>query len=266
MSALPVISTSPPWMTPALAVVPPISKAIASLSSMRSHSALVPITPAAGPDSSMRMQALCASSTPNRPPVDCTIRKSPSKAAHARPDIGVRRRRRGALELAVLLRELVRGGDEDMRVALFDDRFHALLVRGIAVGVQEQDRDRLCALADRVGHGGAHLILVELDQHLAVRVHALADLVAVAEALGGEERARRPRPFQNGVDRNGGTVKEQARTGEPCAGLRYSILHAGDEPRGSGERLSEAKLSGRLVEGGDIGEGPAHVGREPNST
>jgi hypothetical protein len=215
-------------------------------------------------------------------------------ASHARPDIGIRRRRRGAFELAIFLRELVRGGDEEMRVARLDDRFHALLVRGIAVGVQEQDRDRLYALADRVGHGGAHLILVELDQHLAVRVHALADLIAqvaldqrlvaaeeeiigfrpidaadlvdIAEALGGEERAWRPRAFQNGVDRNGGTVKEQARTGEPRAGLRHPFLHAGDEPRGGRERLSEAELSGDLVEGGDVGEGPAHVGRQPNST
>ena len=65
-----------------------------------------------------------------------------------------------------------------MRMAFLDDRFHAPLVRGIAVGVQKQDRDRLYALPDRVGHGGAHLILVELDQHLAARVHALADLVA----------------------------------------------------------------------------------------
>ena len=45
-----------------------------------SHSALVPITPAAGPDSSMRTQARCASSRSNNPPVDCTIRKSPLEA------------------------------------------------------------------------------------------------------------------------------------------------------------------------------------------
>ena len=38
--------------------------------------------------------------------------------------------------------------------------------------------EQLHALADRVEYGGAHLILVELDQHPAVRVHALADLVA----------------------------------------------------------------------------------------
>jgi hypothetical protein len=109
-------------MTPALAVVPPMSKAMAFLSPMRSHNALVPVTPAAGPDSSIRMHALCASSAPNRPPVDCTIRNSPAKPAasrwlahlaeiapHARPDIGIRRRRRGALELTILLRQLVRG-------------------------------------------------------------------------------------------------------------------------------------------------------------
>jgi hypothetical protein len=181
-----------------------------------------------------------------------------------------------------------------MRMALLDDRFHALLVRGIAVGVQEQDGDRLYALPHRVGHGGAHLILIELDQHLAVRVHALADLVAqvaldqwlvaakeevvgfrpidaadlvdVAKALGGKERARRPRPLQNGVDRNGGTVKEKPRAGELRAGLRHPTLHAGDEPRRSCERLSEAELPGDLVEGGHVGEGPAHVGRQPNST
>jgi len=80
------------------------------------------------------------------------------------------------------------------------------------------------------------------------------------------ERARRTCALQNGVDRNGGTVKEQTRTGELRAGLRHPILHAGDEPRRGCERLSEAELPGRLVEGGDIGEGPAHVGRQPNST
>src|SRR5262245_65022883 len=81
-------------------------------------------------------------------------------ASHARPDIGIRRRGRGALELAIFLRELVRGGDEEMRMAVLDDRFHALLVRGVAVGVKEQNGDRLHALPHRVGHGGAHLILV----------------------------------------------------------------------------------------------------------
>src|ERR1700756_1790958 len=134
MSALPVISTSPPWMTPALAVVPPISKAIAFLSPMRSHSALVPMTPAAGPDSSMRMQALCLLGA-EQAAEELNDQKGAAEAgglemiadlaeiaSHARPDIGIRRRRRGAFELAIFLRELVRGGDEEMRMTLLDDR------------------------------------------------------------------------------------------------------------------------------------------------
>ena len=52
----PVVSGSPLWMTPALAVVPPMSKAMALSSPSARHSAWVPMTPAAGPDSSMRMQ------------------------------------------------------------------------------------------------------------------------------------------------------------------------------------------------------------------
>jgi hypothetical protein len=99
-------------------------------------------------------------------------------APHPRPHIGVGGRRRGALELAVFLRQLVRGGDEQLRMALLDDRLHPLLVRRIAVGVQEQDGDRLHALGDRVGDGGAHLVFIELDQHLALGIDALADLVA----------------------------------------------------------------------------------------
>src|SRR5439155_15509609 len=137
-------------------------------------------------------------------------------AAHARAEIGIRCRRRGALELAVFLRKLVRRGDEEMRVGLLDDLFRALLVRGIAVGVQKQDGERLYPLPHRIGHGCAYLLLVERDEHLALCIHALADLVAqvaldqrlvaaeeevvgfrpidaadlvdIAEALRGEER------------------------------------------------------------------------------
>ena len=48
--------------------------------------------------------------------------------------------------------------------------------------------------------------------------------------------------------------------------LRHAVLDAGDESRRRGERLSELELAGRLVEGGDIGEGAADVGRQPDST
>ena len=44
----------------------------------------VPTTPAAGPDSSMRMQDCLASPTSNNPPVDCTMRKLPANPASSR--------------------------------------------------------------------------------------------------------------------------------------------------------------------------------------
>src|SRR5262249_61236631 len=49
-------------------------------------------------------------------------------AAHLRPDIGIGDNGRAPLELAVLLRELVRGGDEHGRVPRFEDRLGARLV------------------------------------------------------------------------------------------------------------------------------------------
>src|SRR5215467_13710147 len=232
MSALPVINTSPSWMTPALAVVPPISNAIAQRlgadhACRRSGLEHADAGALRLLDAEQATGRLHDQKVAVEPGGGEMIADLAEIAAHARPDIGIRRRRRGALELAIFLRELV---------------------RGVAVGMQEQDGDRLYALPHRVGHGGAHLILVELDQHLAVRVHALADLVAqvaldqwlvaakeevvgfwpidaadlvdIAEALRGEERARRSRPLQNGVDRNGRAVKKKARGRELRAGLR----------------------------------------------
>jgi len=140
----------------------------------------------AGPDSSILIQELCASSTPNKPPVDCTIKKSPSKAGgievlahftkvspHPGTHISVGRR--------VEVRSNSRYSCDSScdAVAKSCGWLCAMIAfarcRGrVAVGVQEQDRDRLRALRDGIGDGRAHLVLVELDQHLALGVHALA--------------------------------------------------------------------------------------------
>ena len=72
-------------------------------------------------------------------------------APHPRTDIGIGGGGGGALELTILLRKLVRGGDEELRMARLDDPFHPPLMRGVAVGVQEQNGDRLHALSDRIG-------------------------------------------------------------------------------------------------------------------
>ena len=213
-------------------------------------------------------------------------------APHPRTDIGIGRGGGGALELAIFLRELVRGGDEEVRMALLDDLFHPLLMRGVAVGVQEQDGDRLHPLLDSIGDGGAHLLLVERDQHLALRVDTLADLVAqvaldqrlmpaeeqivgfrpidapdlvdVAKALRGDERAARAAALEDGVDRDRRAVEEELGRAELRSGLGHAILDAGDQPRRRRQRLPQRQLPGGLVESGNVGESAADIGGESN--
>jgi hypothetical protein len=57
--------------------------------------------------------------------------------------VRVHDRRRGALELPQLGRDLVRGDDVRVRVALAQVSSERPLVGGVAVGVEEADRDRL---------------------------------------------------------------------------------------------------------------------------
>jgi hypothetical protein len=98
------------------------------------------------------------------------------------------------------------------------------------------------------------------EEIVGFRAVDATDLVDVAEPLGGDERAGRAGPLQDGVDRNRGAVQEQPRRAElrPC--LRDAALDPGDEPCRRGQRLPETQLPGVLIERGDIGEGPAHVG------
>ncbi len=156
--------------------------------------------------------------------------------------------------------------------------------------MQKQDGDRLRAPRNGIGQGCAHLGLIELDQHLALGVDALAhlvaqialdqrrvppeeqivrlrpvdaaDLVDVAETLRGDERAVRAGALENGVDRDGGAVQEQRRRAKAQAGLAHAGLDPGDQRRRRGQRLAELERAGRLVEGGNIGEGAADIGRQ----
>src|SRR6202000_2909379 len=99
-------------------------------------------------------------------------------APHARPDIGIGGDRRTALELAVLLAELVRGGDEEPGMRLLEQLLGAQLMGGIDVGVEKQDRDRLDAELDELAAERRDLLFLELVERLAFRQHALADLEA----------------------------------------------------------------------------------------
>src|ERR1700716_2325738 len=190
MRAVPVVSASPLWMTPAFAVVPPMSKAIAPSRPSVWHSAWVPITPAAGPDSSMRMQCDFACSALETPAGRLHDQEGAGKSArpdmlvdlgeiapHPRPDIGVGRHRRTALELAVFLRKLVRGRDEHAGMAGLEQLLGALLMGRIDVAIEKQDRDRFDPELRQLAAERHDLAVLEQRQHLAVRQHALPDLI-----------------------------------------------------------------------------------------
>ena len=141
----------------------------------RPASAAPATTPAAGPDSAVRTGSRRAVAVDMMPPFDCTMwicaLLSCASACFELGDvggddrlqIGVDRRRRGALELADLGQHLVRGGHVVVRPHLAHRGERALLVLGIRIGVDEDDRDGLRALARcSCLRGGADFALVDL--------------------------------------------------------------------------------------------------------
>ena len=157
-----------------------------------------------------------SSSEPVKPPLRRSASNSRDVLADLRPDIGVGRRRRGALELVPFARQLGAGGDEDIGQQAAQLGGRRLLVVGREVGIEEADRDRLdlrvcsaSASAASSSHGErrAHTSrsvdpLVTLEAQLArdqrriaveaqverLRAVAAADLQHVAKALGGQQR------------------------------------------------------------------------------
>jgi hypothetical protein len=203
------------------------------------------------------------------------------------PAVGVGDRRRHPLELAVLLRQLVRGAHERVRQLFLQDRLDALLVSRIAVGVEEQHRDRLDALAAQLARQLAHRGLVErlvraavgaqplghleaqralherrvLVEEQVVRVRPVdaADLVDVAEALGDEERRPGPVALEQRVDRDRRAVQEQVAVAPVDLRAVDRVLDAVDELAVGRERLAEQEAAARLVERGHVGERAADV-------
>ena len=144
-------------MTPAFAVVPPMSNAMA-FSMPERHADRLSADHAGGRSGfqhahAMRLRLLGLVEPAGRlhdqeravkPRLLQVIDDAGQISAHARPDIGVGDHRRAALELAILLRQLVRGGDEQVRdnCAPRSALRPRLMVR-VAIAMQEQDRDRL---------------------------------------------------------------------------------------------------------------------------
>ena len=93
-------------------------------------------------------------------------------------DIGVGGNRRAALELAVLLRQFVRGGHEQLRVIFFQNCLRAPLVIGIGVAIEKEDGAGFDAQPFELLAERGDFALVERRIDLAVGQHALVHLEA----------------------------------------------------------------------------------------
>ena len=209
-------------------------------------------------------------------------------AIDLRPDIGVGDDGRAALEFAIFLRQLVARRDEHAGVARLEQRLGALLVIGVAIAMEKEDRHRLDAdrgelcsqlldvLVDQrrldLAIGEDALIDLEaqraLDQRLVlleeeivgIRPVDAADLVNVAKAFGNDERGVGAFALEDRVDGNGRAVEEEADIAVIGLGLGDAVVDALDQPLGGREGLAEGELAARLVEHGDIGKGAADIG------
>ena len=112
-------------------------------------------------------------------------------------------------------------------------------------------------LARNEGRRSLREPVVELGAILA------GDLEDVAEALGDEEGAPDPAPFEEGIRRDGRAVHEEGDVLRPEAGLADDLadplLHARGLVGRRRRRLGEVDAVGLGVEQNEIGERAAHV-------
>ncbi len=99
-------------------------------------------------------------------------------------DVRVHARGQRPLVLAELRQHLCRERHREARVEPLDDLADPLLVRRVDVRVDQPDRERLDARFDQVAHNALDLRLVDLDDGLAARTHALDRLARVRERGG----------------------------------------------------------------------------------
>ena len=198
----------------------------------------------------------------------------------------------GALVLAPLARDLVRGDGGDLRPQPLELGQRRLLVRRVGIGVEEADRDRLHAFrpevrddagqrrevegtqlvavvvhaarqlaAQAARHEGLGLFVVEVEE---VRPVAARDLQRVAKALRGDEADAHAGALGQRVDDDGGAVGEEAHGVGRDPRLRHDVEHAllVAGRGGVGLRRADRRLAGGLVglEDQQVGEGAADVG------
>ena len=215
--------------------------------------------------------------------------------AHLGADEGVHRRRGEALELSELRRDPGRGGDEGLGPFLQHDRAGALLVRGVDVGEEEADGDRLHTLVPQRACGLAHAVLVQRLQHVALRRHppllhgeavaaahqrarlprdvlhdrvvlgplVTADMDDVAVAGGGDHAGLGAVVLEHRVGRDRGAVED---VGDGVGRRPAPLAERGDARRGAlrgvvrrGGHLVDRALARLAIGNDEVGEGAADI-------
>src|SRR6516164_3879494 len=181
--------SSPSSISEALAVVPPMSNEIAFAMPICRMSAWTPTTPAAGPLSMMFIGVTAAALAVVRPPFDCISKKwridpdareiggqGRQVSFNDGSDIGVDDGGRCSLIFLDLGQYL--GADTKGYVGCHLPRypFDHLLVRGVVVGMNEANGDRLDPFVQQLLDRPRGIDLAERPLDLALGVDALVDL------------------------------------------------------------------------------------------
>ncbi len=150
--------------------------------------------------------------------------------------IAVDHRRGGALVFADHRPHVARAEHREPRGYAVHDRLHRMLMRRIAIGIDEGDHDALGAKRPRLLHGGDHARLIDGRLYAAVggdpllyREHAIPgdqrrrsareevprigrlqarELQHVAKVLGGEQAELYALALDHGVHADGGAMRE----------------------------------------------------------
>ena len=216
---------------------------------------------------------------------------APGEALHV--DVG--ERGRGAVVLADLGHHLAGQRAADLGRVRAQQLADRLLVRRIAVAVQQAHRDRLDALRMQRSDQAQHLIRVEPHLDGAVGEHALVQLEAqtarrergrpfheqivhvvavlapdldrVAKAARGDQRGAGALAFDQRVGEQGGAVHHVRDRGGGKVGLVENLpdalLDGLVRLLGRGQDLGDAQQRAGLVDHHEVGEGAADVRPDP---
>ena len=178
--------TPPSSISEALAVVPPMSKLMTRVSPICAATTCEPMTPPAGPDSTMCTGSSMAACAVVSPPLDCMSRMGAPIFARSRLprsdcqiardhglQIRVHHRGRGALVFLDLGQDLVARAYRHTGRQLLDDALDRELVRRVGERVEKADRNRLDVLRQKLLHRALGVGRIERRLDAAVRVDPL---------------------------------------------------------------------------------------------